>query len=109
MTNCDEIIGIIANPDRENLMVEFKNSGIIRDEKGRRKLLKHGVSFANRNGGRILIGINDDCTFENKDIFDVDEDKGIINSLIQDRISPKLDVEIEFVPCFDGLSRRFDI
>ena len=102
MTNCNEIIEIITNPDRENLMVEFKNSGIIRSDEGRKKLLKHIVSFANRNGGRILIGINDDCTFENKDIFDVDEDKGLINSLIQDRISPKLECEIEFVSCPEG-------
>lgn len=102
MTSCDEIIRIIRNPDRENLLVDFKNSRIIRDEKGRDKLLKHIVSFANRNGGRILIGINDDCTFESKDIFEVDKDKGIINSLIQDKISPKLECEIEFVPCSDG-------
>ena len=83
-------------------MVEFKNSGIIRDDEGWKKLLKYIVSFANRNGGRILIDIDDDCSFENKDIFDVDNDKGIINNLIQNRISPKLDIEIEFIPCPKG-------
>ena len=102
MTNCDEIVEIVSNPDRENLLVDFKNSGIIRGEKGKKKLLKHIVSFANRNGGRILIGINDDCTFEGKDIFNVDDDKGLINNIIQDIISPKLSCVIEFVPCLEG-------
>ena len=49
-----------------------------------------------------MIGINDDCTFEGKGIFNVDEDKGIINNLIQDTISPKLNSEIEFVSCSEG-------
>ncbi len=89
MDKCDEIVEIISNPDRENLLVDFKNSGIIRDDKSKKKLLKHIVFFANRNGGRILIGINDDCTFEAKEIFNVDIDKGLINNIIQDKISPK--------------------
>lgn len=102
MTTCDEIIEIISNPDRENIVIDFKNSDIIKNDDGKKKLLKHIVSFANRNGGRILIGINDDCTFEGKKIFNVDDDKGLINNIIQDNISPKLECEIEFAQCPKG-------
>ncbi len=102
MTTCDEIIEIISNPDRENIVIDLKNSGIIKNDENKKKLLKHIISFANRNGGRILIGINDDCTFEGKGIFNVDDDKGLINNIIQDNISPKLECEIEFIHCPDG-------
>ena len=55
----DEIKKIINNPNKESLTIDFKKSDVLEKE-GIDKLLMHIVSFANRKGGRILIGINDD-------------------------------------------------
>lgn len=57
-----------------------------------------------------MLGIKDDATFEGKNIFlDVDVIKSKLNHLIQDRISPKLDVIIEFIPCREGNVLLIDI
>ena len=52
----DEIKKIINNPNKESLTIDFKKSDVLKED-GLKKLLKHIVSFANRNGGIILIGI----------------------------------------------------
>lgn len=102
MTDCSEIERIIKDPNRENLRIDFKNSDIIKSKDGKKKLLEHIVSFANRDGGMILIGIYDNGTYEGKNIFDVDKDKGILNNIINDNIRPILACDIEFMPCKEG-------
>ncbi|MBA7515189.1 hypothetical protein ES705_07228 [subsurface metagenome] len=102
MTECSEIEKIIKNPNKENLTIDFKKSDVIKSNGGQKKLLEHIVSFANKDGGRILIGINDDGTYEGKNIFDVDKDKGTINNIINDKIRPVLMCDIEFISCNEG-------
>ena len=38
-------------------------------------------------------------SFEGKNIFNADKDKGIINNIIYDKINPNLRCDIEFIPC----------
>lgn len=102
MTDCSEIERIVKDPNKESLTVDFKKSNVLKSKEGQKKLLKHIVSFANRIGGRILIGINDDSTFEGKNIFSADKDKGTINNIINDNIRPVLTCDIEFIPCKNG-------
>lgn len=102
MTDCNEIERIVKDPNKESLTVDFKKSDVLKSKEGQKKLLKHIVSFANRIGGRILIGINDDSTFEGKNIFNADKDKGTINNIINDNIRPVLTCDIEFIPCKNG-------
>ena len=101
MTDCSDIQKIIDDPNRESLTIDFKRSEMISSKEGQKKLLEHIVSFANRNGGTIFLGINDDATFEGKR-FDVDKDKGTINNIINDKIRPVLTCDIERVYCKDG-------
>ncbi len=102
MTNCEELKNIVNNPDEENLKIEFKNSHILKTNKGKKKIAKEIVSFANKYGGKLILGINKDRSFEGKNIFNVDIDKGKIVGIIRDRISPNLNCEIEFLPCIEG-------
>ena len=97
----DEIIKIINNPNRESLTIDFKKSDVLKED-GLKKLLKHIVSFANRNGGIILIGILDNGTFEGKKNFNVKEVKQDLNNLIHDKIRPVLSCDIQFIPCDEG-------
>ena len=66
MVDCKEILEIIKSPDRENLNIELKKSDIIYTKEGKKKLAHQIVAFANRLGGKILIGILDDGNFEGK-------------------------------------------
>ncbi|MBD3215570.1 MAG: hypothetical protein GF311_23370, partial [Candidatus Lokiarchaeota archaeon] len=102
MTDCGELENIINNPDEENLKIEFKNSNILKNNKGKKKLAKEIVAFANKLGGRLILGINNDRTFEGKNIFNVDNDKGKITGIIRDRISPMLNCEVNFLRCNEG-------
>lgn len=103
MTTCDEIYQILKNPEKENMKNEFKNSEILKS--GKEKLGYGIVAFANRNGGKLLIGINDDASFEGKGIFDdkgIDNYRGIIDNICHNNISPIIEYEIEFLQCPDG-------
>jgi hypothetical protein len=58
--------------------------------------------MANRHGGRIILGINNDGTFEGKGIFEIDSDKGSIDNISQTMISPSIDYLTEFIECDEG-------
>ena len=102
MTSCDELSQILKKPEKEKLKIEFKDSRILKGEKGKEKLAFEIVAFANRHGGKIFLGINDDGTFEGKKIFEIDNDKGIIDNICHTRISPSVDYFIEFLECNEG-------
>lgn len=102
MTSDEEIRKILTNPDRENLKVEFKRSDLLRDINGQRKIGYAIVALANRYGGKLILGLNDDGTFEGKYLFDIDEDKGIIENICHMRISPVIEYHTEFMQFEQG-------
>lgn len=69
------------------------------------ELLKTIIGMANRDGGYIVIGINDDGTPEGKNIFDkftvgsksgIDSFKGSVNSKCLSKISPVINLVIDY-------------
>lgn len=105
MTTCDEIYQILKNPEKENMKNEFKDSEILRSKSGKEKLGYEIVAFANRNGGKLLIGIKDDASLEGKGIFDdkgIDNYRSIIDNICHNNISPIIEYEIEFLQYHDG-------
>ncbi|WP_333593663.1 ATP-binding protein [Anaerospora hongkongensis] len=79
---------------------DFKRSEIL--NQGLEKLAEGIVAFANRYGGNIYIGINDDGTFEGKKDFDFDQVKGRIIDYSRSKISPIIDLDIEFLEHDEG-------
>lgn len=102
MTTCREVLEIARNPDKENMKVELKRSTLLREDKGQKKLAYAIVALANRFGGKLILGLDDDGSFEGKNIFNVDEDKGIIENICHMKISPVIDYDTEFVRCEEG-------
>lgn len=102
MTTCDEIHKIIQDSEKEKLRLEFKKSTVLRESESQRNLGYEIIALANRYGGRLLLGINDDGTFEGKDLFDVDKDKGIVDNICHSTISPPIDYHVQFVNCDAG-------
>ena len=105
MITCDEIYKILKNPEKEKIKIEFKESEKLRSGEGQREIGHEIVALANRYGGKLLIGIKNDATFEGKGIFDdrgVDYYKGIIDNICHNKISPIIEYDIKFLQCQDG-------
>ena len=102
MTICDEINEILRNHDAENIKIEYKRRKLLDSKQGQEKLCFAIVALANRYGGKLILGINDDVTFEGKDIFNVDSDKGTITNIIHNHISPTIEYDMEFLSCKKG-------
>ncbi len=97
MTTNDELNEILKKKDKENLKNELKQSLILRTKEGQRNLAYEIVAFANKFGGKLILGIKDDGNFEGKDIFNVDLDKQLIDNICQDKISPVIECSTEFL------------
>jgi hypothetical protein len=104
----EEIIQKCKSYDNEDLHFELKQSDKFLDESGKvlhKDLVKLIVGFANRDGGRIIIGVKDDGSPEGLNIFDrcargdksgIDKFKeGIIN-ICDSYISPKINIEVNY-------------
>lgn len=102
MTTHEQIYNILKNPDKEKIKIEFKTTPLLRSNDGQSKLGCEIVAFANRHGGKLLIGINDDGSFEGKNIFDIDKDKGIIDEICHTKISPSIEYFIEYLEFNEG-------
>ena len=102
MTSFDDFQKILKKPEREKLKFEFKKSDILRNDPGKQNLSSEIVAMANRYGGKIILGINDNGDFEGKGIFEVDHDKGIIDNICHTNISPSIDYLTEFLECDEG-------
>lgn len=105
--NCEEYIKLFKSKENENKILDLKNSIKI-DKDGKLNfddLLPIVVGFANRDGGYLVIGINDNGDPEGRNIFDkyststksgIDKVKEFIINSCNDRISPVLDIDLDF-------------
>jgi len=100
LTTCEEIYELLKTKDLEKIKVEFKQSDVLRS--GQKNLAKELVALANHSGGKLILGLKDNGDLEGNNIFDVDKDKGTINSIIQTRISPIIKYNIEYLQCPEG-------
>ena len=104
----DEIIAKAKSEDNEDLYFELKESRKYISDDGSFTLdsiLEQIVAFANREGGRLIIGIKDDGSPEGKGVFSrcnpndpnkaFDKFKGAINNICTSRISPIINLAIE--------------
>lgn len=102
MTTCEEIQKLLEKSEIENVKFELKSSKILKNDDWKEKLAKEFVAFANQNGGKVIIGLQNDGTFDGEKDYDVDKLKGDINNVIRDKISPIIDYNFEFLECDGG-------
>lgn len=82
---------------KETMKVEFKTTPLLNpSEENRVKIASQLVAFANRNGGYLIFGINDNGTFEGARI---DEDRQIqkISNIAKDKCSPPVVFTHQFI------------
>ena len=102
MTTCEEVQKLLEKPELENTKYELKSSQIFEKTDWKDDIAKELVAFANKNGGKLIIGLQDDGKFNDKANYDIDKLKGDINNIIRDKISPIIDYNFEFLECEGG-------
>ena len=77
MTTQEEIAELLEKSELENMKYELKSSRIFQNADWMDKLAKEFVAFANKNGGKLIIGIQDDGIFDGNTDYEVDALKGV--------------------------------
>ncbi|MFX0077182.1 MAG: helix-turn-helix domain-containing protein, partial [Candidatus Hermodarchaeota archaeon] len=99
---CEEIQEILQKKELETIKYELKSSKILEEDGWKEKVAQELVAFANRNGGKLIIGLQNDGTYDGKADYDVDKLKGDIQNIIRDKISPRLEYNFQFLQCKEG-------
>ncbi|MBF4693856.1 AlbA family DNA-binding domain-containing protein [Fusibacter ferrireducens] len=99
------ILNILESYEKENIRVELKETSKFITGEGKfdgKEMASIIVSFANREGGMLIVGVKDDGTFEGKNIFEKFSDPGkdgfdkfkeYIENICKDIISPQIFVD----------------
>ena len=102
MTTCKEIQELLEKSEIENFKYELKSSRILKNDNWKDKLAKEFVAFANRTGGKVIIGLQDEGTFDGEADYDINALKGDIDNIIHNKISPIINYNFEFLKCEGG-------
>jgi predicted HTH transcriptional regulator len=101
MLSSKEIEELVSIRDKEKNNLELKSIRIITEPSGKKdqaKQLAYGmVGLANKNGGRLILGVNDDGAFDGKFLGNTDDIKEYIHNICRDKISPIIEFEIHFI------------
>ena len=108
MFTCKDIYKIINSPEKENLTIELKSFRKLFDDDHkdgsvkRKEIAYTIVALANRFGGKLIFGINDDGSFDGKNKIDIDKAKESINQICTGNISPIVEYQSQFLECPEG-------
>lgn len=105
MISCTDIQDIINQFEKEKVDIELKSFRIfdLSSTKDQRNDFAYEIiSLANRYGGKIILGINDDGHCDGKYSGNIDDLKGKIHNICHDLISPVIDCDTEFLRCTQG-------
>lgn len=99
------VLNILESYEKENIRVELKESSKFITGEGKfdtKEMASIIVSFANREGGMLIVGVRDNGSFEGDFIFEKFSDRGkdgfdkfkeYIENICKDIISPQIFVE----------------
>ena len=102
-----DVLAIIKSYEKENLITELKMVEKFWNSEGNfnhKEMATILVSFANREGGNLIVGVKDNGDFEGKGVFEIfsdgnksgfDKFKEYIENLCKDIISPQMLVQIQ--------------
>jgi hypothetical protein len=94
-----DILRIGQSKERENITTELKSFRKILSlsDENRKDLACEIIAFANRRGGRIIFGLNDNGVTDDKMEIDIDKVKESLQQICRDNISPVIDCSIQVI------------
>ena len=112
MLTLEDIERIRIHSEKETLTVELKSYRKLfsSDNSEVRELAYEIVALANRNGGYLILGLNNDGSFdgklplisENGKELTVDSIKEKIHNICHNQISPKIECDTQYLECDSG-------
>lgn len=98
----NELMHLISQKNKENTTLELKRRNTLRSRPG--DIAEGLVSLANRDGGRMLIGVKDSGELDGKysSSTELDQDKGRIDNICTQNCSPPIDYTSDIVQCQGG-------
>lgn len=102
MTTAAEIRRILGSYLAEAQRVVLRPSGLLVSDGGRDELAREIVALANRDGGRILLGVSEAGAFEGRLEVDHGEAGEVLRELLSSRITPPLEARLEHLSTPDG-------
>lgn len=99
----EELIELLEQVEDHRL--EFKGADFLEDNES---IAKQLVAFANRRGGKIVIGITDDRELEGSEILG-DIEAGKISRIARSKCSPPVDIDHTFHPNQYTNNRKGDV
>lgn len=100
----DDINRIIQSPEKETDLIELKSFSKILNlkQENKKDIACEIIAFANRHGGKIIFGINDDGTPDGFINPDVDRLKANIHDICFNNISPVIEANTQFIESDKG-------
>lgn len=102
MTTAAEVKQIVGSYPREAQRVVLKPSGLLLSEEGRDALAKEIVALANRDGGRLVLGVDEQGRFESSLELSHDDAVAAMAQLATSRIVPPLEPALEHLSGEEG-------
>lgn len=101
-----DIHALINGREKESINIELKSFRKVLDKEKREEnfgeIACEIVALCNRNGGKLILGINDDGSFDGKFNGDIDSLKRDIQNICYDKISPIVDYNTQFLQSGDA-------
>lgn len=99
MLTKEEIETFVTYRDKEKTNLELKSIRLINSGRSdsKEKLACAIAALANKDGGRLILGVNDDGTFDGKYHGNVDDIKSYIDNICRDSISPSIHFDFQFI------------
>lgn len=94
-----EVETFVRKREKENNKIELKSFRKLTDTPSdfKKDIASEIVAFANRYGGKIIFGVNNDGGFDGKLSENIDKLKELIFNTCKDNISPAIDCTIQFL------------
>ncbi len=102
MTTAAEVKTIVGNYSAEADRVSLQPSALLVSGEGRDQLAAEIVALANRDGGRVVLGVDRQGRFEEQLACGAEAARAAVAELAGSRVSPALDVELELLTGEEG-------
>lgn len=99
LSTIEDIRKLLTSAEKETIGLELKLFDKILElnDKNKKDIACEIVAFANRNGGKIIFGIEDDGTLEQKKEIELDKLKAKIHNICFDSISPVIETNTQYI------------
>jgi hypothetical protein len=100
--DCQALEELVDREAPEDLKLELKSADYLQEPDWKTTIAEELTALANRVGGRLVIGIDDDGEFEGRQNFSEADLRQDLDNICHDKVSPRLDYDLQLLSCTGG-------